>query len=152
MNKCVASLVAACMAFVFSVPAMAEDKTMEDRMKALESIFGGLSFYGSARFDTFYEKSDSKFVADGDKVTGLTSGSPLLTGPGNTMGPGRQFPPWRRDGQGRRPGWKGRDRAQERRIDHPEKRLRYLYLRWHHRAHRPRLYPSFRQGLQQPGL
>jgi hypothetical protein len=81
MKKYLVSLVAACLVFVLSVPALADEKTMEDRMKALENIFGGLSFYGSARFDTFYEKSDSKFITDGDKVTGLTSGSPLLTGP-----------------------------------------------------------------------
>lgn len=81
MKKLVVCLLTICIVFVLSVPVMAEDNTLENRVKILENLFGGLSFYGSARYDTFYEKSDSKFTSDGDKVTGLVSGTPILTGP-----------------------------------------------------------------------
>ena len=83
MKKLLACLLTVCIVFVLSVPVMAEENTLENRVQILENIWGGLSFYGSARYDTFYEKSDSKFTTAGDtdKVTGLVSGTPILTGP-----------------------------------------------------------------------
>ena len=76
MRKLFISLLAVSLVFIFSTPAPAAEKTMEDRIKTLEDVFGGWSFYGSARFATFYEKSDSNFTKDNDKVT-----NSVLTGP-----------------------------------------------------------------------
>jgi hypothetical protein len=81
MRKILTPLLIICLIFILSAPAPAQETTLEDRVKVLENLFSGLSFYGSARFATFYEKSDSNFISDSDKVTGLTSSSPLLTGP-----------------------------------------------------------------------
>lgn len=57
--------------FAGSVPAPAAEKTVEERIKALEDTIGGWSFYGSARFATFYEKSDSNAFNDTDGITDL---------------------------------------------------------------------------------
>ena len=75
MKKLLACLLTVCIVFVLSVPVMAEENTLENRVKILENLFGGLSFYGSARYDTFYVKSDSKFTSAGDtdSVTQLVS-------------------------------------------------------------------------------
>ena len=57
--------------FAGSVPAPAAEKTVEERIKALEDTIGVWSFYGSARFATFYEKSDSNAFNDTDGITDL---------------------------------------------------------------------------------
>ncbi len=69
-------------AFVLTLwtPVGAAEKTMEERIKVLEDIFGGWTIYGSIRFATFYEKSDNDFVTDTDGVTRINT-APVLTGP-----------------------------------------------------------------------
>ncbi|MGD0821150.1 MAG: hypothetical protein ABSA71_10440 [Desulfomonilia bacterium] len=83
MKKLLACLLTVCIVFVLSVPVMAEENTLENRVQILENLFGGLSLYGSARYDTFYLKSNSKFTTAGDtdSVTQLVSKTPILTGP-----------------------------------------------------------------------
>jgi hypothetical protein len=72
--------------FVLSAPAPAADKSVEERVKALEDTVGTWSFYGSARYATFYEKSSSDAAfKDADNVTNLLGGSPSLTGPDQKM-------------------------------------------------------------------
>jgi hypothetical protein len=68
------------MILILSSPASAEEKTIEERMSNLEKLFGAWTFYGSARFSTFYEKSDNDFASDTDGVTKVNSG-PAITGP-----------------------------------------------------------------------
>jgi len=55
MRKILVFLMAVSLVFVLSAPIPAADKTIEERVTALENIFGAWSFYGSARFQTFYE-------------------------------------------------------------------------------------------------
>ncbi|MGO9145430.1 MAG: hypothetical protein ACLQDF_03600 [Desulfomonilia bacterium] len=83
MKKLLACLLTACIVCVLSVPVMAEENTLENRVQILENLFGGLSFYGSARYDTFFLKSNSRFTSAGDtdSVTQLVSKTPILTGP-----------------------------------------------------------------------
>jgi hypothetical protein len=48
----------ATLVFFYAAQASAEDKTVEQRLSALENSVGAWSFYGSARFATFYEQHD----------------------------------------------------------------------------------------------
>lgn len=80
MRRLIVSLVAIGLTIFLSAPASADEKTIEERITVLEKLFGTWVFYGSARFATFYEKSDSDFVADTDSVTKINS-APVLTGP-----------------------------------------------------------------------
>jgi len=64
MRKLIAFLLAAGLVFVFSAPAPAADKTVEERLKALEDTIGTWTFYGSARMATFYEKANSDLIND----------------------------------------------------------------------------------------
>jgi len=73
MRKVIGFLLAASSVFIFSVGAFAA--TIEDRVKALEDTIGKWSFYGSARFATFYEESNSKW----NDNFGVTDG--VLTSP-----------------------------------------------------------------------
>ncbi len=61
MRKLIVFLLAAGLVFVFSAPAPAEDKTVEERVKALEDTVGAWSFYGSVRFATFFQESSKNF-------------------------------------------------------------------------------------------
>jgi hypothetical protein len=61
MRKFIGFLLAVGLLFAFSAPVFAADKTVEERVKALEDTVGTWSFYGSARFATFYETSDKNF-------------------------------------------------------------------------------------------
>ena len=61
MRKFIGILLAVGLLFAFSAPVFAADKTVEERVKALEDTIGAWSFYGSARFATFYETSDDDF-------------------------------------------------------------------------------------------
>jgi hypothetical protein len=62
MRKFIGLLLAVGLVFVFSASAYAaEEKKMEDRIKALEDSIGKWSFYGSARFATFFEDSNKQF-------------------------------------------------------------------------------------------
>jgi len=61
MKKFIGFLLAVGLLFAFSAPVFAADKTVEDRVKALEDTIGAWSFYGSARFATFYETSNDDF-------------------------------------------------------------------------------------------
>lgn len=70
------------LAFILIVcmPVQASERTMEERLRTLEDIFGGWTVYGSIRFATFYEESDSDFVSDTDGVTRVNA-APAITGP-----------------------------------------------------------------------
>ncbi len=58
MQKFWAFLLAIGLVFVLSAPAPAADKSIEDRVKALEDTIGSWTIYGSARFQTFYNDND----------------------------------------------------------------------------------------------
>lgn len=58
MKKLSVLLLAASMVFGFSAMSAAEDKTIEERVKALEDVIGSFNIYGSARFQTFYNDSN----------------------------------------------------------------------------------------------
>ncbi len=64
MRKLLVFLLAAGLLFVFTAPVPAADKTVEERVTALENTLGAWSFYGQARFSTFYE--DMNLDADTD--------------------------------------------------------------------------------------
>ena len=64
MKRLTILLVAVGLVFVFTVPVPAEDKTIEDRVKALEQSIGSWTIYGSARYQTFY--NDRDLNADSD--------------------------------------------------------------------------------------
>lgn len=64
MQKLWACLLTIGLVFVLSAPAPADDKSIEDRVKALEDTIGSWTIYGSARFQTFY--NDSNLDADTD--------------------------------------------------------------------------------------
>jgi hypothetical protein len=82
MRKTVVLLLMVGLIFVASAPAPAADRTLEERVKVLEDTLGTWSFYGSARYATFFEKSSSDAAfKDTDNVTNLIGGSPSLTGP-----------------------------------------------------------------------
>jgi hypothetical protein len=59
MRKFIGFLVAVGLVFAFSASVFAA--TVEERVKSLEDTIGAWSFYGSARFATFYETSDDEF-------------------------------------------------------------------------------------------
>jgi hypothetical protein len=67
--------------FVSTLTVQAQEKTMEERVKALEETLSGWSLYGSIRFATFYDKSNSSFTGDTDKVTSINPSTPALTQP-----------------------------------------------------------------------
>jgi hypothetical protein len=54
MRKLFTFLIVASLVFVFSAPTPAADKTIEDRLTALEQTIGSMTIYGSARFHTWY--------------------------------------------------------------------------------------------------
>lgn len=54
MKKAYIYLFVAGLIFTLSAPVMAEDKTVEERLKALEDTIGTWSFYGKAQLSTFY--------------------------------------------------------------------------------------------------
>lgn len=58
MKKLMTFLVAVGLIFAFSAQVSAQDKTIEDRVTALEKLFGGVTVYGSARMATFYHDTD----------------------------------------------------------------------------------------------
>jgi len=64
MRKLIVFLLAVGLVFVFSAPAPAEEKTVEQRVKALEDAIGSWTIYGSVRMGTYYAKDDD---ALGDK-------------------------------------------------------------------------------------
>lgn len=72
MKRALVFFMAISMVFVFGTPAPAQEKSLEERVKALEETFGTWSFYGSARFLTFYQKSDNNAFTDSDKISNLT--------------------------------------------------------------------------------
>ncbi len=66
---------------VLSTPVPASEQTPEARIKALEDVITGLSFYGSLRFHTFYVESDRNLSSDSDAVTKLNGSTPTITLP-----------------------------------------------------------------------
>ncbi len=64
MQKFWACLLTIGLVFVLSAPAPAADKSIEDRVKALEDTIGNWTIYGSARYQTFY--NDNNIDADTD--------------------------------------------------------------------------------------
>lgn len=64
MRKLMVFLLAAGLVCVFSAPVLAAEKTIEERITSLEQTIGAWSFYGSARYQTFYE--DQNLSADTD--------------------------------------------------------------------------------------
>jgi hypothetical protein len=72
MRKLIGLLLAVGFIFVFSAPAPAAEKTVEERVKALEDTIGAWNFYGSLRFGTFYEQSDKDAFNDTDGMTDLS--------------------------------------------------------------------------------
>ena len=64
MRKLLACMAAAGLILALSAPVSAEDRTLEERVSALEQLFGTWSFYGSARVGTWYE--DSNLGPDSD--------------------------------------------------------------------------------------
>ena len=58
---------------LITVPARAEEKTVEQRLTALEDVLGGMKLYGSIRFATFYETSSSRLTSDSDNVTKINT-------------------------------------------------------------------------------
>jgi hypothetical protein len=81
MRRLWVSLVVFSYIVVQSAPVSAAEQTSEARIKALEDIITGLSFYGSLRFHTFYVKSDSNLSSDSDAVTKLNGTTPTITLP-----------------------------------------------------------------------
>ena len=79
MRKIVVPLLVIGLFFVLSAPAPAAEKTVEDRVKALEDTIGSWSFYGSVRYATFYETtSDDAAFKDTGKVTTLATDADIL--------------------------------------------------------------------------
>jgi hypothetical protein len=79
MRKIVVPLLVIGLFFVLSAPAPAAEKTVEDRVKALEDTIGSWSFYGSVRYATFYETtSDDAAFKDTGKVTTLATDADML--------------------------------------------------------------------------
>jgi hypothetical protein len=66
MRKLITFLLAAGLVFVFSAPAPAADKTVEERLKALEDTVGSWTIYGTARFATFYQKDTAGDIGGGN--------------------------------------------------------------------------------------
>lgn len=58
-RQLVAYLVLVAVAFLFSAPVYADDKSLEDRVADLEKTFAGIKFYGSMRMSTFYSDADT---------------------------------------------------------------------------------------------
>lgn len=59
MRKLIVFLLAAGLVFVLPAPVPAADKTVEERLQALEDTIGTWTIYGSARFGTFYQKDSA---------------------------------------------------------------------------------------------
>ena len=59
MRKLIVFLLAAGLLFVLPAPVPAADKTVEERLQALEDTIGSWTIYGSARFGTFYQKDSA---------------------------------------------------------------------------------------------
>jgi len=79
MRKIVVPLFVIGLFFVLSAPAPAAEKTVEDRVKALEDTIGSWSFYGSVRYATFYETtSNDAAFKDTGKVTTLATDADML--------------------------------------------------------------------------
>jgi hypothetical protein len=79
MRKIVVPLLVIGLFFVLSAPAPAAEKTVEDRVKALEDTIGSWSFYGSVRYATFFETtSDDAAFKDTGKVTTLATDADIL--------------------------------------------------------------------------
>ena len=64
MQKFWACILTIGLVFVLSAPAPAADKSIEERVKALEDTIGSWTIYGSARYQTFY--NDKNIDADTD--------------------------------------------------------------------------------------
>ena len=71
MRRLLALLLVAGLTFIVVAPAFAIDQETDARIKALEERFGAWTFYGSARFDTFYQNTDKEF-SDNYLGTGLS--------------------------------------------------------------------------------
>jgi hypothetical protein len=65
MRKLIVFLLAAGLLFVLPAPVPAADKTVEERLQALEDTIGSWTIYGSARFGTFYQKDSAGDVGAG---------------------------------------------------------------------------------------
>ena len=65
MRKLIVFLLAAGLVFVLPAPVPAADKTVEERLQALEDTIGTWTIYGSARFATFYQKDSAGDVGGG---------------------------------------------------------------------------------------
>ena len=65
MRKLIVFLLAAGLVFVLPAPVPAADKTVEERLQALEDTIGTWTIYGSARFATFYQKDSAGDVGAG---------------------------------------------------------------------------------------
>lgn len=59
MRKLLFHVVVVGLISVLSIPALAQETAIEDRVKALEDIVGSYSFYGSVRFQTFYNDTSN---------------------------------------------------------------------------------------------
>lgn len=59
MRKLLINVVVVGLISVLSIPVLAQEKAIEDRVKALEDIIGSYSFYGSLRFQTFYNDTSN---------------------------------------------------------------------------------------------
>jgi hypothetical protein len=81
MKKCFPPVLVFVLTFAIAMPVKAQEKTMEDRVKALEQVMSGWSIYGSIRFATFYSESNSDFTSDQDKVTSINPSTPSLSEP-----------------------------------------------------------------------
>jgi hypothetical protein len=66
MRKLLGLLLAVGLVFVFSAPAPAADKSLEERVKALEDGVGAWTIYGTARFATFYQKDSAGDIGGGN--------------------------------------------------------------------------------------
>ncbi len=64
MRRLLALLLVVGLAFIVCAPAFAIDQETDARIKALEDRFGAFTFYGSVRFDTFYQSTDNDYVDD----------------------------------------------------------------------------------------
>ncbi len=59
MRKLLVHVVVVGLIFVLSIPVFAQEKALEDRVKALENAIGSINFYGSLRFQTFYNDTSN---------------------------------------------------------------------------------------------
>ncbi|MFY9111500.1 MAG: porin [Bacteriovoracaceae bacterium] len=66
MKKVPVFLYAIGLIFVLSTPVLADDTTLEDRIRALEQTIGNWSFYGKAQLSTFYNDNNSRDVSGND--------------------------------------------------------------------------------------